>query len=308
VADLLFQIKDLRYLARGPRAYARRRTPAVRRVLGRALRMTRPVALVRRRAALRAMPPSPFRIPERVGIARIPEFGDGLIAAAVDEAKRLAVAVDLDGLHATSPDRHLVTASVAGRLEPGSAILRLALALDLVRAIGDYIGTVPVLEDVMLWYSPNEKMLAGSSQYYHLDGQDTRTLQLFVHLDDVTDENGPLTAISAAVSENIARRIRYRKNEVDKRVGDDIVDRALTSRDDRVVITGPTGTAHLVDTDRCFHFGSRAGTKPRLMLVIQYYSPFAFVLPGAWSSALPFSRYAHAGFTDLERLVLGAAR
>ena len=71
--------------------------------------------------------------------------------------------------------------------------------------------------------------------------------------------------------------------------------------------TGDSGDVLIADTDRCFHLGSREGKAPRRVLVIQYYSPFAFVLPHRWDRALPLAHLAaRPEFNATERLVLGA--
>ena len=59
-----------------------------------------------------------------------------------------------------------------------------------------------------------------------------------------------------------------------------MTDEAVTAAvgSDRTVLDGPRGTAHFVDTSRCFHFGSRvqAGAPPRQLVVFQYLTPYAF--------------------------------
>jgi hypothetical protein len=305
---LAFQVAELRFLVRGLKAYARRRTPRVRRWFGLVIRYSNPSVVAGRRQLVGTLPKADSSIPEATGVLELTAIVPDLLGPAVGEASALLDASDIDGLRSREPDRHLYTLPLGGRLEPDSAVLRLALAPQVLRTVSDYLGTLPVIENIMLWYSPNERNVDGTSQFHHLDGQDVRTLQLFVALEDVSDDNGPLTAVSAAVSERIARVVAYRKNEVTKRIPDDIVSRYASDQADFHVLAGPRGSAWLVDTDRCFHFGSRAGTRPRRMLVIQYYSPFAFVLPRRWSGALPLAaRARELARSDVERQVLGAA-
>lgn len=304
---LVFHILELRYLVRGVRAYARRRTPRVRRYLGSIVRWTYPREVSRRRQLVTSLPPAPASIPDDVGVLDLSRVLAPQIDGAVAEAHRLLPSLDLPGRRSAQPGLHLHAIPLREHLERDSAILRLALDPSLVRIVSDYLGTLPVVEDIYLWYSPNEANVDGSSQFHHLDGQDVRTLQLFVNLEDVSADQGPLTALSARASEEIARSISYRKNEVTKRVPDEVV--AEHVRDDRDVhvLAGPRGSAWIVDTDRCFHFGSRAGSKPRHLLVLQYYTPFAFVLPRRWSTALPYAPEAdRLASGELERRVLGA--
>ena len=308
IERLSFQARELRFLVRGLRAYARRRTPRVRRWFGLVIRASMPRVAGSRRRLVATLPPAPVSIPEAAGVLDLTAVVPHRIGPAVSEAIELLEASDIAGLREREPGRHLYTIPLAERIGAGSAILRLALAPEVLRIVSDYIGTLPVIENVMLLFSPNEQNLDGTSQFHHLDGQDVRTVQLFVTLEDVTEDNGPLTAVSAGVSESIARAVSYRKNEITKRIPDEVVAEHAGAPSDLHVLTGPRGSAWLVDTDRCFHYGSRAGTRPRRILVLQYYSPFAFVLPRHWSAALPLAhRAGELATSDLERHVLGMA-
>lgn len=303
---LAFQLSELRFLVRGLRAYARRRTPRVRRVLAVPLRWSRPGRLRERRRLAGSLPPVLTSIPEELGFSCITGLVSDAAAAAVVEARKLLAGADIEALRRTRQDLHLVTVPLAGRLHPGSAILQLALDPMLMRLVSDYVGMLPVIESIWILYSPNERTVDGTSQHYHLDGQDVRTVKVFVHLDDVDAEDGPLTAVVARSSELLARRIHYRKNEQTKRVADAVVNESVGLGEIRA-LTGPRGTVYIVDTDRCFHFGSRAGKRPRKLLMIQYYSPFAFVLPRDWTRALPLATLGRdTAFSAIEQLVLGA--
>jgi hypothetical protein len=181
----------------------------------------------------------------------------------------------------------------------GSAITSLALDPQMIATATQYLGMVPILGTAVLWYSPNEKMEASSSQYFHLDHEDTSQLKIFVHISDVDSDSGPLTVLDAESSAKVARDLNYRMTTAEKRIEDDIVKRSCP--DSRPVeLTGNRGTLACVDTSRCLHFGSRSATRPRLVLMIQYLSPFAFSKPKAeksWSTLQasgPLAVAAHA--------------
>ena len=73
-------------------------------------------------------------------------------------------------------------------------------------------------------------------------------------------------------------------------------------------ILGPAETAAFVDTSRCFHFGSRVepGAPPRLVTMIQYQTPYAFVRPEQADGRSWFDRLGRVSHNPLQRLVLGA--
>jgi hypothetical protein len=307
MSEAAFQLRELRFLVRGLKAYGRRRTPRTRQLFARLVRATYPREVARRRQLAAALPAPPATIPDETGILEVTRLFPSQIAAAVDEANEIAPTLGVDRLRSEQPGRHLYPVPLRDHLGRDSAILRLALDPGLLRLVSDYLGTLPVIENIYLWFSPNEQNVDGSSQFHHLDGQDVRTLQLFVNIEDVDEDSGPLTALSATATERIAHAISYRKNEIAKRVPDEIVERYVDEATDVHVLAGPSRNAWIVDTDRCFHYGSRAGTRPRRLLVLQYYSPFAFVLPRRWSSALPFAALAPTFAKDeVERCVLGA--
>lgn len=165
---------------------------------------------------------------------------------------------------------------------------------DIVATISHYFGMLPILENISLIYSPNNVMVDHSSQYYHLDAQDVTSIQLFVYVEEVDETSGPLIFIRAQASERVARRLRYRKIEGYKRLPDESVHPLIDVAEDIRRVTGPSGYVFGFDADRCFHQGSRAGARPRLVVALQYCTPFAFALPFRYTVGRPFASLAPA--------------
>ncbi len=301
--SLAVQVRELAYLARGLRAYGRRRTPDARKRVAWLLRIGQWSRYAVRRDLVSRLPVNPaVGIPEDAGFARLDGLDPVVVREAVEAANAHWSRFDLAAALTDRGDRPFVAHGLGPLLEPDDPVLRLALHPDIVGAVARYIGMLPVIENAVIWYSPNDRRLDNSSQYFHLDGQDVRTVQMFLFLERVTDENGPLAVMRADASEALARRVGYRKTPATKRLEDATVHAA----GDVVRLTGEPGDVYIVDTDRCFHLGSREGRAPRRVLVIQYYSPFAFVLPRRWESVLPFAHLAdRPGLDDVQRLVLG---
>lgn len=222
-----------------------------------------------------------FAIPEDEGFVLWRPASFPPLAEAMAEANALFAAADLESLKDAMPPHGSFT-HVPFDLRPESAVGRLATHPVLIKAFAEYMGVVPVLHVVQLMYSPNHRLVPGSAQYYHLDGQDVRSLQVFVYLHDVTPENGPLTLVPAAASDRIAAGLRYRKAGAGRRIDDEVVGRFVDLRREVRVLTGRSGSVLVFDGDRCFHFGSRQATKPRRILHYAYLSPFAFTLPPRW--------------------------
>lgn len=149
-------------------------------------------------------------------------------------------------------------------------------------AIG-YMGRVPILSEVQLLWSPvNETSV--KSQQYHFDTEDYRQLKIFVNIEDVTEESGPLTLVSSRQSEQIKALTGYGGGRR-TRLTDELVEENL-GKGEQVSVIGPAGSGIVCDTSRCLHFGSRGNKRERLVLLIQFMDFFApKVEPVDWSKA-----------------------
>ena len=181
--------------------------------------------------------------------------------------------------------------------------MQLALRPDLLDAIVSYMGTVPVLRSIQVFYSGTLEEEPTSSQLYHCDADDTRQVKIFVLCSDVGSDNGPLTLLDAARSATVRRATGYHFN---RRLTDEQVDGVLGGPAHPEEVVGGPGTLCLVDTSRCFHFGSRVvpGAAPRLVTMIQYLSPHAFVLPGDYHSGAAVAWRGDGQLSNLQRAVL----
>lgn len=185
-------------------------------------------------------------------------------------------------------------------------LVRLALRPDILDAVTHYLGCVPLLQDVMFrWSPPIVQATPRMSQLFHCDGEDLRQIKIFVLCSAVGPENGPLQLMDAATSARLRRTTayQYRARMTDERAAEVLGPLSLTP------VLGEPGTVCLVDTSRCFHYGSRVeqNAAPRLVANIQYLSPFAFTLPRSVRKAAKFADLAGPQSDERERLVLGTA-
>jgi hypothetical protein len=185
-----------------------------------------------------------------------------------------------------------------------SPYMRFALSPELIGPISAYLGLVPVLNSVDLWYSVHAAESPKSSQRWHLDSADTTQIKVWIHCSDVGPDSGPLTVLDAATSEDFAERIEYDFRE-GHRVPDEHVDELAGSA--ITALEGPAGTVHFVDTSRCFHFGSRVarGGIPRRVFVAQYLTPYAFRFKSSHLERAPFRELADESSSELQQLILG---
>jgi hypothetical protein len=248
----------------------------------------------------------PLQIPEDTGFVQLKGFEPQLVNEVLAAAREIKKTTDFQKLWQESTNKHLVSFTLPSAGGAKNPFLKLALHPSILKMVSDYIGMLPVIENIMFWYSPNAANIDNSSQLYHLDGQDTRTIQMFLYIDDVDPSNGPLTLVEASESERLALRYNYRKTPTTKRISDELIQSEVPESKVHT-FTGPAGSLFVADTDRCFHYGSRQASKPRYVIAFQYFTPFAFSLPWRWWTKLPYANSRELPeFNKLERLVMGS--
>jgi hypothetical protein len=272
-----------------------------------------------RREAWRERDAERYRLAEELAAAEHPirpEDGFALHAPGtfpradevVAAANELIDGIGHEGLVARSTKDSFMAQGLLTRdeLSLGSPYMRFVLDEAVIAPIAAYLGVVPVLHLIDLWYSFHGLEAPKSSQRWHLDSGDTTQIKVWIHCSDVAAESGPLTVIDAATSEEFAERIGYdfgKGHRVPDEAVDDLGASAVTP------LEGPAGTVHFVDTSRCFHFGSRVseGGTPRRVFVAQYLTPYAFRFRPDHLQRAPYRELAHEGSSELERLVLGVS-
>jgi hypothetical protein len=226
--------------------------------------------------------------------------------AVVDEARSILEGGELDRMKGRCAETKMNFAvqRVDEGLRRDSPFLAFALDSRVVSMVAGYLGVVPVLDGIYLWYSPNENLNGdrNSSQLFHIDPTGYRQVKVFVHVEDVPEDGGPLTVVRAAAS----RRLYPLFAGDTGSISDEEVERVV-GRESIVALTGSAGTVSAADTSTCFHFGSRPGNHDRLLVHFHFMSPFAPKFSFFGRRHNP--RYAHLVSRDtplVERYVLGA--
>jgi hypothetical protein len=266
-----------------------------------------PTIVSRRAAAREIAADASFTIDRDRGYAvfppgAFPEARD-IVAATADLGRN----VDLTrpGLSKKARSGFMVPMLDTATVTLDSPMLRLALRPDIVSAVSSYLGMVPVIAFLQVFYSEANSDEARSSQLFHCDADATSQVKIFVLCSEVTRSNGPLTLLDAKTSRGVRSRLGYH-------FGGKIKDKRLAGivdESDHHPIVGAPGTVCFVDTTQCFHFGSRveSGTAPRLVTMIQYLTPSSFMLPRDHRDGSPFRHLATAQMPHVSRMVLGAA-
>lgn len=259
--------------------------------------------LARRRAARQIRPAQHVAIPEADGFrvfppGTFPEADEG-----AQECRQLLARSEevlRERRTARQDKQFLVNLLPASMLTATHPLIRFALRQDLLESVMAYMGTVPMLRTIQVFYSGAVDREPVSSQLYHCDADDVRQLKIFLLCSEVRRENGPLTILPAEASERIRRETSYAYID---RLTDEQVTQVLGAHQPAELV-GEAGTACLVDTSRCFHYGSRVetGAAARLVAMIQYLSPFAFVVPRG--SKGPLAHLVQPSHSPLQRAFL----
>jgi len=147
-----------------------------------------------------------------------------------------------------------------------------------------YFGEKPLLVELKVLVSPpsTNTNLEGS-QLWHSDFSDTKLLKIFIFLEDVDFDSGPLELISKEDTKEFLSSCDYRWGVAGVSHNDSIVpdnSRKIKS------MTGDKSTIVLVDTVACLHRGSRNCKKTRKILYATYSSRTSFRHPPwNWLSA-----------------------
>ena len=144
-------------------------------------------------------------------------------------------------------------------------ILEFAVSRPVLDLATRYLGRVPLLTAISLWWNPPNTSLQ-QSQLFHCDGEDARQLKFLFNVSEVTGESGPFTLIPAGMSEHI----RTNQNiQAGNKVDDRVIETA-GGMSECVTVTGAPGDGACVDTCRLLHYGSRGNTKTRVMIMLRY--------------------------------------
>ncbi len=257
-----------------------------------------------RRRLMRGLAPGSIEVPVSRGYLILPPDAFDETADVIREARAALALYDATAPPAgRSRKRFLLNVLDASALTAESAAVRFALRPDVLSAVSRYLGVVPLLSTISVFHSDTVESAPSSSQLHHCDGDDVTQIKVFVYCSDVEMKSGPLTVLSATDSDRVRRAsgYQYRQRLTDSQVRD------VVGAGQEHPILGPAGTAALVDTSRCFHFGSRVepGAAPRLVTMVQYQTPYSFLIPTAAQASLPFRRLLRDSYSPLQRLVLG---
>lgn len=186
-------------------------------------------------------------------------------------------------------------------LQSDSPFFEFALNRNMIELVSNYFGEIPILYRMFVWQSRFTGNLE-NSQLCHRDWDGMSILKVFVFLNDVDESNGPLTAYSIATSKLIEKDYSY---EIGGYVSDEDLEHYAN---DQQVFCGKAGSVVVIDTAKCFHFGSRISSKHKKRYVACFwYAPKgAFSTPFSVFKKPEFAQYARYRESYLDKMILGS--
>jgi hypothetical protein len=150
----------------------------------------------------------------------------------------------------------------------------------LIPIISKYLGTLPILQSAEFWYSPNIFNDTMRSQNWHIDGEDFKQVKIWLPIENVKKNSGPLHVIDIEETKRIFKLLNknkiYKKRNI--KIQDDQINKHL-DREKLKVLTMDTDEIVFVDTCNCFHYGSRKDENPRKLLHLHFTSAFSENIP-----------------------------
>ena len=195
---------------------------------------------------------------------RFPQLQEAL-AEYTDKFMAVIAAASEQHLNESANKEFLINALLNEQFHDFPKVLEFAVSRPVLELATRYLGRVPLLTAVSLWWNPPNSSLQ-QSQLFHCDGEDARQLKFLFNVSEVTPESGPFTLIPAGMSEHL----RTNQNiEAGNKVKDRVIENA-GGMSECVTVTGPPGEGACVDACRLLHYGSRGNTKTRVMLMLRY--------------------------------------
>ena len=181
-------------------------------------------------------------------------------------------------------------------LTPESPFIKLALHPELIECISEYLGQIPRLNTIEIWYSryiENPK----SSTLFHTDTEYSKQAKLFIYGSDVLDDNsGPFNLYDRENSKKAMKHFNYQSN---KSIDTHNL-RKYLGGNNLISIRGYKGTAFLADTCNIFHSGSLVKDKSSWRITIMFqYLPYL-----SYKKWYDFSHLIKPNHSKIQKLVL----
>lgn len=151
-----------------------------------------------------------------------------------------------------------------------SKIVEFASSEKMISTAAKYMKIFPIISRIILNYNIINTDKQRGSMLWHRDAFGYRSLDVFITLTDVDENNGPLSILTEDNDLGIFSRNENEKNSKVAGERGKIDDSYLNSDGKTLNNIGKMGTAVLIDSYVAYHKGGNCKNKERLMLRISY--------------------------------------
>ncbi len=147
-----------------------------------------------------------------------------------------------------------------------------------ISIISNYLGVLPTISRIYLTLNvPVEGAVERGPMLWHRDGFGYKSLDLFLPIIELTEENGPFFYLNEMnklgvlhrYSSEIKNALKGERNKIEIKAFEN-------NKQDKIsYFTGKTGDAIFVDSFNCYHRGGYCKSSDRIMLRITYQTPDA---------------------------------
>ncbi len=267
-------------------------------------RFNRADILARRREAQRIADAAFMEIPDDLGFKVLLDYDFPEVPQILEETLEIVRTRDLEKIRKNKKAQLMTGIIKPHELSLDSPFVQFPLRKEVAAAVSNYLGCVPVITKIDIWYSRYSEEV-GNSQLFHCDYESGRQIKTFIFAKEVSMADGPFTVIGARRSDDIRKALNYRYGA---KIPDALVE-PVVPREEHVVVTGPKGTMLFGDTSRCFHYGSRVQEPERwrVAALYQFLRPQSFLLSLDYKKSAPFAFLARADMPLYQRMLLGGA-
>tara|TARA_B100001093_G_scaffold519676_1_gene609794 strand:- start:39 stop:1079 length:1041 start_codon:yes stop_codon:yes gene_type:complete len=157
-------------------------------------------------------------------------------------------------------------------------IIKFATSKYMIKTVTKYLGVFPMLARIYVNLNIPTSTEARSSQLWHRDDFGYKNLDLFLAINDINDENGPLFSIKNKDPLKIFFRVKKEINsgltgERGKILDKDFNYLLSKNKNETIKLEGKKGTGLWIDSIRNYHKGGHCKSNYRLVLRINYMTP-----------------------------------
>ncbi len=154
-------------------------------------------------------------------------------------------------------------------------IINFATSNFMLKTAYEYLGVFPIFARVYVNLNIPTKKKQSSSQLWHRDDFGYKNLDLFMAINEVNENNGPLYTIKQKDPMNIFYRVKKEVNSGLRGERGKILDQNFNylnsnNFENLSILKGKPGTSMLIDSIRNYHKGGYCKSNYRLMLRINY--------------------------------------